>query len=415
MKLGSISKLVKGIAYGGMIATLIGCGGGGGSSDVESSPVATTAQIDSSIVIEGRAVKGVISNGLVNAYRIVDNAGRWEQESSPAGSTVRTDEEGNYSISLSDSYVGERFVIEVTADSETRMRCEIAAGCAEAQSVSFGQDFSLSDQFRLATITDEVVQGENPAAHITAYTQMVNVRANASIEGLSDLQVMVSEADIENMFGFAAGVLSLDPVDITDAAEVASASQDQIELALVSAALQEIGNSYEFDGIEDVIYEIDERLAQHNSLALTNEGVDPQVAIEEIMYSAQLVLEGISSTGIVIDQQISAVLQDGFSQEQQSASADAEGSSTADVSLSWDIPTEREDGQALELYEINGYRIAYGFDENSLNNMYEVTGAAVTEQVFEDMNSGVYYFAIATVDSDNVQGNYSDTIQVVIN
>lgn len=81
------------------------------------------------------------------------------------------------------------------------------------------------------------------------------------------------------------------------------------------------------------------------------------------------------------------------------------------IALSWDVPQEREDGSALESYEINGYVIAYGTDANDLSQQVTVDGGLVQEAVLENLNAGTYYFAIATVDSDGMQGAYSATIQ----
>ena len=81
------------------------------------------------------------------------------------------------------------------------------------------------------------------------------------------------------------------------------------------------------------------------------------------------------------------------------------------IELTWDIPQAREDGSDLALYEINGYVIAYGTDQDNLSNQLSVDGASSTITMLENLASGTYYFAIATVDSDGVQGEYSSIIQ----
>ena len=81
------------------------------------------------------------------------------------------------------------------------------------------------------------------------------------------------------------------------------------------------------------------------------------------------------------------------------------------IELTWDIPQAREDGSDLPLGEINGYLIVYGIDENNLSNQLVVEGASNTMAQVLDLASGTYYFAIATVDSDGVQGAYSSVIQ----
>jgi ribosomal protein S9 len=84
---------------------------------------------------------------------------------------------------------------------------------------------------------------------------------------------------------------------------------------------------------------------------------------------------------------------------------------TSSIELTWDIPQAREDGSDLPLWEINGYLIVYGNDENNLSNQLVVEGASNTMAQLLDLASGTYYFAIATVDSDGVQGAYSNVIQ----
>ncbi len=80
------------------------------------------------------------------------------------------------------------------------------------------------------------------------------------------------------------------------------------------------------------------------------------------------------------------------------------------IELTWDIPQEREDGSDLPLGEINGYVIVYGTDQNNLTSQLVIEGASVTSTILEDLNTGTYYFSIATVDSDGVQGAYSGVI-----
>ncbi len=87
---------------------------------------------------------------------------------------------------------------------------------------------------------------------------------------------------------------------------------------------------------------------------------------------------------------------------------------TSSVALSWDIPQAREDGTALEIYEIEGYVIAFGTDANNLDQQIVVQGGAVQEAVIENLTKGTYFFAIATVDSEGVQGIYSATIEQAI-
>jgi hypothetical protein len=86
----------------------------------------------------------------------------------------------------------------------------------------------------------------------------------------------------------------------------------------------------------------------------------------------------------------------------------------ASIDLSWDIPVERENGDALELYEIDGYMIAYGNSNSNLDSEVFVSGALVGNYLLENLSAGNYYFAIATIDSDGVQGAYSSTVIITV-
>ena len=86
----------------------------------------------------------------------------------------------------------------------------------------------------------------------------------------------------------------------------------------------------------------------------------------------------------------------------------------ASIELNWDIPELREDGSDLEIYEINGYKIVYGKDENNLNSEVSIEGPSNNKVVIDELDAGTYYFAIATVDSDGTQGAFSDHIEQVV-
>lgn len=78
------------------------------------------------------------------------------------------------------------------------------------------------------------------------------------------------------------------------------------------------------------------------------------------------------------------------------------------VVLSWDYPTLREDGSALALNEIKEYRIYEG-----LRLIARASGEVKTINV--DTHIGTHYYSISTVTIDDVEGNKSSLIQVIVN
>jgi Immunoglobulin I-set domain len=484
-------------------SVLLACGGGS-SDDGEGNGTAQTAQFDSGISLSGRAVKGVIKSGIVNAYVIEGSSGRYVPSESVAVAPVRTDINGYYRLVVPSRFSGSQFVIEVTADETTQMTCEVADGCGDSSSVAFGDSFGLASDFVLSSVSKPLTATGDNVAHVTPYTHMVRVKAQAANEGMTVANVSESVAGVEAMLGFADQAVYSDPIDLTSDQELSEATLDQLELALVSAAIQKAEAGLQFDNVADVLDSITQQLTQHESLVLVDNGLEPAVALDDLMYDAQQELASLASVGVVIGEDDVVVLDTGFSSAQQQALEEGalitpvqilgQPSSVAlesgasfelsvgaigggaiafqwykdgqiivgetnssiavanasvvnagqysvrvsnevgsvmsavatvavaapqvalhDIALSWDIPLEREDGSSLPLYEINGYTIAYGVDSNELNSTVRIVGGQQTVHTLTNLETGTYFFAIATVDSDGIQGRYSDAVQVLVN
>lgn len=485
-------------------SVLLACGGGSAEEGDAGNQNAQTAQFDSGITLTGRAVKGVIKSGIVNAYVIESNAGRYLSRSSAAVAPVRTDSDGYYSLVVPSEFSGSQFLIEVTADETTRMVCELADGCGDASSTRFGEAFPLTEDFALSSVSKPINASSDNVAHVTPYTHMVRVKAEAGIDGMSEDEIEQSVSEVEAMLGLSAQSIYAEPVDLTSDQELRTATFDQLEVALLSAAIQKSEAGVQFDDVSDVLRSITQQLSQHDSLVLVDNGLEPAVALDDLMYEAQHELSALATVGGVIPQDDVTRLGAGFSDLQQQAldegssitpvqilgqpsdvsvesgasfalsvgaigggvlafqwykdgqeiagevGSSLEVSSASvvsagqysvrvgnevgsvmsvaasvavspqqvvlhDVALSWDIPLEREDGSDLSLYEINGYTIVYGASENQLDTSVSIVGGQQTSYTLRDLQAGAYFFAIATVDSDGLQGRYSDVVEVVVN
>lgn len=84
------------------------------------------------------------------------------------------------------------------------------------------------------------------------------------------------------------------------------------------------------------------------------------------------------------------------------------------INLTWDIPTAREDGSPLSMGEIKGYTLAYGYQANRLDQQRFIDGASTQQYQLSKLKAGTLYLRIATVDSDNITGSFSNTISVRI-
>lgn len=78
------------------------------------------------------------------------------------------------------------------------------------------------------------------------------------------------------------------------------------------------------------------------------------------------------------------------------------------VVLDWNIPTERENGEALPVEEIGGYEIRYSVDGGEPESLVVPDGTATGYQL-DGLSGGSYQFTISAYDTD---GLYSEFVSV---
>lgn len=86
----------------------------------------------------------------------------------------------------------------------------------------------------------------------------------------------------------------------------------------------------------------------------------------------------------------------------------------ASIELTWDTPTQREDGSPLSFSEIQSYVIEYGTSLTKLQNRLYIVNQLPNSTVINELLPGTLFLRIATIDSDGVQGTFSDTISITI-
>mgnify|MGYP002150920393 CR=1 FL=1 len=82
------------------------------------------------------------------------------------------------------------------------------------------------------------------------------------------------------------------------------------------------------------------------------------------------------------------------------------------ISLSWSVPAQREDGSALSLTDIQKYNIYYGTSATDLSALVSVADSSQVTYTFTNMTANTYYFAISTVTTDGVEGVRSTTLSL---
>ncbi|MDC0663974.1 fibronectin type III domain-containing protein [Marinobacter sp. SS21] len=80
--------------------------------------------------------------------------------------------------------------------------------------------------------------------------------------------------------------------------------------------------------------------------------------------------------------------------------------------LEWTAPLTRENGSALYLSEIQGYRLYYRFRHTQAFQWIDVDGADNTRYPLADFESGAYDFAITARDNSGLESRKSEVIKV---
>ena len=84
------------------------------------------------------------------------------------------------------------------------------------------------------------------------------------------------------------------------------------------------------------------------------------------------------------------------------------------VQLSWGVPEFREDGQPLEIDEISAYILEYTNSSTSSAEQIIISNANDTQYTLTNLEPGPLYVRIATIDSSDIQGKFSDWITISI-
>lgn len=82
------------------------------------------------------------------------------------------------------------------------------------------------------------------------------------------------------------------------------------------------------------------------------------------------------------------------------------------MSLSWLPPTENVDGTAIG--SLAGYRIYSGRSRYELAPMVEIDNAGVTRYVIDDLENGMWYFAVSAVATDGTESARSNVAAMEI-
>lgn len=83
------------------------------------------------------------------------------------------------------------------------------------------------------------------------------------------------------------------------------------------------------------------------------------------------------------------------------------GLGSGSETFSWVAPSEREDGTALSLSAIAGYRIYYGVETGKYQGRIEINDQSATQAKITGIPSGTYFAVMTTVDTNGRESSFS--------
>lgn len=90
------------------------------------------------------------------------------------------------------------------------------------------------------------------------------------------------------------------------------------------------------------------------------------------------------------------------------------GEATGTPTLNWGAPLTRVDGSKLYPGEIDGYRVYYRQDEESVFRSHRIDSPNETTWTPTTLESGTYTFAVSTVDTTGLESPRSETLRITI-
>ena len=164
-----------------LTALLAACGGGGGDSGASNTTPAVTEG-----TITGTAVKGLLQQALVTAYKITSDGKKGEKLTE----TTTTDN-GEYTLKVT-GYSG-AVLLEMASNPNTKMLCDIPAGCD-------GTPFNGA--VPISGLTLQTVLPELKASNKTAITPFTHLAAQyAAKNGLNKSNIEAALTQIADLFG----------------------------------------------------------------------------------------------------------------------------------------------------------------------------------------------------------------------
>ena len=91
-----------------------------------------------------------------------------------------------------------------------------------------------------------------------------------------------------------------------------------------------------------------------------------------------------------------------------------EAPTSADITLSWVAPAEREDGTPISMAELAGYRVYYGTSAGNYTTQVDINNGSTMNVTLSGLATGTYYIVVTAIDVDGRESVYSqEAVQTI--
>ena len=260
----------------------------------------------------GSAIKGVISDGIVSAYKIVGQDKIQLTEG-------RTNQFGQFNLNIPEDSTSSLILLELSTDDKTRMRCDLTLGCVDQNTgelISFGKNISLPSYFKLLGIAGSSAQ-TSQIASITPLTHLMITTAKGLDGQITNESINIASDWVRNALGLNISPSLIELKDITSLANLTVMTDEQLKQSIISAAMySETINSDWAEG-RDSIDSIDIRdiLSRASSLSKdlssiireTQDNDSQSNALNRVQTQLDSKIDDFTSSDIVILTQPSSV------------------------------------------------------------------------------------------------------------
>jgi hypothetical protein len=188
--------------------------------------------------VNGSAIKGALESAIVSFYRIDT-----ENQEPTLLAETRTQRGGVFGMKLdiADAII----LIQVSADSQTRMTCDVTSGCSNAVDMlyyEFGEKMPVDKDFQLFGLLSQDLGGSwnaniSPLSHIVVSTALNLPR------GLTLQNITTAREWVEQTFALNTNILKTENIDLTQSAAYENANSANLAHSVINASFYELVQS----------------------------------------------------------------------------------------------------------------------------------------------------------------------------